>query len=347
MKKIIKFLLFVSSFVFFIVNVSAGACDAHAIVTKNSLYDFDWAVPMDNICQLTKKSSDYNGSCGTKQAAIDHCKGTSVHPCTGAVSYNVNGCSEKSICNCYTFRTVCEHYPEQKYVDYSCDSDNDGKEDDVCSKLECGPDRYDTKYVSLGGEAGKCYKDQGSAESDLEATSGAECQSKAGDCGAFFTFEHIKDEFKVQYPVYTCDATTGARGYIDSIYDFEHQTPGDFGGYNYMYGCFNSGSVIGVDYRGSLVGTSSYSAYVYNCCYDDEQLSDVGYPIGSPNKYNVSKCSYAEAVDILNVGIEYYNKKENVPCEYRFGAGNVPVLEKVGTSGSGIGTPGLDEGGIF
>jgi hypothetical protein len=131
------------------------------------------------------------------------------------------------------------------------------------------------------------------------------------------------------------------------MYSYAGGLSGDFGGYNYMYGCFNSGSVIGVDYRGSLVGTSSYSAYVYNCCYDDEQLSDVGYPIGSPNKYNVSKCSYAEAVDILNVGIEYYNKKENVPCEYRFVAGDKPALVKVNPNQESTGTPGLGEGEIL
>lgn len=122
---------------------------------------------------------------------------------------------------------------------------------------------------------------------------------------------------------------------------------GDFGGTNYMYGCFNSGLVKGVNYIGSLAGASSYSAYIYNSCYaDGEGLQDIGNEIGGANKYNVSRCSYADAVNILNLGIEYYNQKEVISCEYRFVAGSKPTLEKVNGE-DGIGIPGLDEGEIF
>jgi hypothetical protein len=54
-----------------------------------------------------------------------------------------------------------------------------------------------------------------------------------------------------------------------------------------MYGCFNSGSVKGIDLVGSLAGFSSYSAYIYNSCYaDSEGLPDLGKD-ESTNKYNV------------------------------------------------------------
>ena len=123
---------------------------------------------------------------------------------------------------------------------------------------------------------------------------------------------------------------------------------GDFGGYNYMYGCFNSGSAKGVKYVGSLAGASSYSAYIYNSCYADEEgLQDIGNSIGITNKYNVSRCAYSKAVEILNVGIEYYNQKAAIPCEYRFVAGSKPTLAKVNLDGDGTGTPGLGEGEIF
>ena len=123
---------------------------------------------------------------------------------------------------------------------------------------------------------------------------------------------------------------------------------GDFGGYNYMYGCFNSGSAKGVKYVGSLAGASSYSAYIYNSCYvDEEGLQDIGNSIGITNKYNVSRCAYSKAVEILNVGIEYYNQKAAIPCEYRFVAGSKPTLAKVNLDDDGTGTPGLGEGEIF
>jgi hypothetical protein len=122
---------------------------------------------------------------------------------------------------------------------------------------------------------------------------------------------------------------------------------GDFGGYNYMYGCFNSGSVKGLDLVGSLAGFSSYSAYIYNSCYaDGDGLPDLGED-WSTNKYNVSRSSYSKAVGILNVGIEYYNQKAAIPCEYRFVAGSKPTLAKVNLDGDGTGTPGLGEGEIF
>lgn len=121
---------------------------------------------------------------------------------------------------------------------------------------------------------------------------------------------------------------------------------GDFGGYNYMYGCFNSGSVKGLDLVGSLAGFSSYSAYIYNSCYaDGDGLPDLGED-WSTNKYNVSRSSYSKAVGILNVGIEYYNQKESIPCTYRFVTGSKPALEVV-ENGDGTGTPGLGEGEIF
>ena len=121
---------------------------------------------------------------------------------------------------------------------------------------------------------------------------------------------------------------------------------GDFGGYNYMYGCFNSGSVKGLDLVGSLAGFSSYSAYIYNSCYaDGDGLPDLG-DDWSTNKYNVSKASYSKAVGILNVGIDYYNQKENITCTYRFVTGSKPALEVV-ENGDGTGTPGLGEGEIF
>jgi hypothetical protein len=121
---------------------------------------------------------------------------------------------------------------------------------------------------------------------------------------------------------------------------------GDFGGYNYMYGCFNSGSVKGLDLVGSLAGFSSYSAYIYNSCYaDGDGLPDLGED-WSTNKYNVSRSSYSKAVGILNVGIEYYNQQESIPCTYRFVTGSKPALEVV-ENGDGTGTPGLGEGEIF
>ena len=124
---------------------------------------------------------------------------------------------------------------------------------------------------------------------------------------------------------------------------------GDFGGTNYMYGCFNSGSVKGVKYIGSLAGASSYSAYIYNSYYaDGEGLSDIGNEIGRANKYNVSRCSYADAVGILNLGIDYYNDRENIACKYYFVAGSKPVLREVDwNEEEGLGTPGLYEGEIF
>ena len=123
----------------------------------------------------------------------------------------------------------------------------------------------------------------------------------------------------------------------------------EFRNENFMYGCFNSGSVLGVGNKGSLIGTTNNTAYVYNSCYaDGEKLSDVGYNYwGGANKYNVSRCSYADAVATLNVGIEYYNKTATVPCEYRFVSGSKPVLKKVNPDDEGIGTPGLGEGEIF
>ena len=116
-----------------------------------------------------------------------------------------------------------------------------------------------------------------------------------------------------------------------------------------MYGCFNSGSVKGVKYIGSLAGASSYSAYIYNSYYaDGEGLSDIGNEIGRANKYNVSRCSYADAVGILNLGIDYYNDRENIACKYYFVAGSKPVLREVDwNEEEGLGTPGLYEGEIF
>lgn len=121
---------------------------------------------------------------------------------------------------------------------------------------------------------------------------------------------------------------------------------GDFGGENYMYGCFNSGSVKGLDYVGSLAGLSSLSAYIYNSCYaDGDDLPDLG-DDWSTNKYNVSRCSYSKALEVLNEGIEYYNQKESILCTYRFVTGSKPALEDI-ENGDGIGAPGLGEGEIF
>ena len=136
--------------------------------------------------------------------------------------------------------------------------------------------------------------------------------------------------------------------YCTQTYAYAGGLSGDFGGYNYMYGCFNSGSAKGVKYVGSLAGASSYSAYIYNSCYvDEEGLQDIGNSIGITNKYNVSRCAYSKAVEILNVGIEYYNQKAAIPCEYRFVAGSKPTLAKVNLDDDGTGTPGLGEGEIF
>lgn len=117
-----------------------------------------------------------------------------------------------------------------------------------------------------------------------------------------------------------------------------------------LYGCFNTGSIEGVGGRGSLVGASS-AAYLYNCCYNDGgQLSEIGQSFGQVNKLNVSRCSYAQAVEVLNMGILVYKTTSAVPCNYRFVAGSEPALEKGDVSeenNEGIQTPGLDKGEIL
>lgn len=246
MKKFFKLFLFVSSFVFLIIDVSAaGLCDAHAIVTKKDLYDFDWAVPMDNICQLTKLSSNYNGTCGSKQDAIDHCKGTSIHPCTGEVSYNVNGCSEKSLCQCFYYPSAkCTYQLKDKW-NSCCSTSKDPLTGIVeCEGCyECGTIKSYTESFTTGAGADQCYSRSGNGYNEILAKQSA-CHALAGSgCDRSYDTGDSITQWKVQYPVYTCDASTGARGSIDSIYDFEHQTKGDFGDYISAY-CVNPDEAV-------------------------------------------------------------------------------------------------------
>lgn len=132
----------------------------------------------------------------------------------------------------------------------------------------------------------------------------------------------------------------------NNLLGFAGGISGDFAGKNQMYGCFNLGSVMDTENMGALIGYGSLNnTLLYNSCYSNS-INYYGLDWGIIAE-DVSRLSYADAVIVLNTGIELYNQTATIPCEYRFGAGNVPVLEKVGTSGSGIGTPGLDEGGIF
>ena len=121
MKKFLKVLFFVVSFTFLLINVNAGVCDAHAIYTKGDLYDFDWAVPMDNICQLTKSAGMFDSGCNFADygAAQSSCEGYSTHPCTGEVSYRTNGCRDESICNCFDCEYTC-NYLEPYCSSHTC-----------------------------------------------------------------------------------------------------------------------------------------------------------------------------------------------------------------------------------
>lgn len=117
----------------------------------------------------------------------------------------------------------------------------------------------------------------------------------------------------------------------------------------YLYGCYNSGSVEGVGACGSLLGFSS-TANLFNCCYQyNAQMDMVGSINGQLNDYNVTGCSYAQAVETLNVGIRIYKEMSSLSCKYRFAIGSTPALEEgaVGENQSGIQTPGLGEGEIF
>ena len=102
---------------------------------------------------------------------------------------------------------------------------------------------------------------------------------------------------------------------------------GDFGGYNYCYGCFNDAKVTGTT-SGDLFGSASYSGYYNYSCYTGELF--VGSDLAS-NKIEIKQVSsYAEAVETLNKGIDEYNKLETatvVRCEYRFVAGDKPILQ--------------------
>ena len=118
---------------------------------------------------------------------------------------------------------------------------------------------------------------------------------------------------------------------------------GDFASANQMYGCFNSGEVLTTEYAAALIGYGSgNTTYLYNSCYSgslDSYALDWGIIVE-----DVRNLSYADAVNVLNTGIEYYNTLGTVPCEYRFVAGNTPALELAGETGDGTGTPGLGEG---
>lgn len=105
---------------------------------------------------------------------------------------------------------------------------------------------------------------------------------------------------------------------------------GDHGGYNYLYGSFNNGQVIGMRDIGSLLGGASYSGYYYYSCYTGEKFAGYDWS-GESNRTEIHQVSsYAQAVDILNAGIDYYNNLETttVRCEYRFVAGSEPQLAK-------------------
>ena len=81
---------------------------------------------------------------------------------------------------------------------------------------------------------------------------------------------------------------------------------------------------------GSLLGGASYSGYYYYSCYTGEKFAGYDWS-GESNRTEIHQVSsYAQAVDILNAGIDYYNNLETttVRCEYRFVAGSEPQLAK-------------------
>lgn len=124
---------------------------------------------------------------------------------------------------------------------------------------------------------------------------------------------------------------------------------GYMGDNSYLFSCYHSGSIEGVDVCGSLVGTAS-AANLFNCCFVyDSRWEEVGNSIGQISKYNVTGCSYALAVETLNLGIRIYNEMSSLACQYRFATGNSPVLEQGDVNGDeeGIKTPGLGPGEIF
>ena len=221
MKKFLKVLFFVVSFTFLLINVNAGVCDAHAIYTKGDLYDFDWAVPMDNICQLTKSAGMFDSGCNFADygAAQSSCEGYSTHPCTGEVSYRTNGCRDESICNCFDCEYTC-NYLEPYCSSHTC-ACGTKPEKSTCCCQGWRPASW-TEAEMLGSSG--CLKDSNAGNTWLNNMMG-KCKSYKAGQGA----GKCNPKFKTRYPTWYCDSSTGGRGSIDSIYDYEHYTNGIYG----------------------------------------------------------------------------------------------------------------------
>lgn len=248
MKKYLKLLLFVSSFALFIIHLNAGVCDAHAIVTKKDLYDFDWAVPMDNICQLTKNSGKYDSGCGSFMGPSGYsdaqasCEGAHQHPCTGEISYNTAGCSEESICDCFILYHACRYQEEVVDTCYDGYTTATGLYVEPYCTTKCQT-TADAGSENFGDGVGTCLKDDALVQARIQELQ-AECEARTckGGGGGTFTY-NIVETWKTQYPTYRCDSSTGGRGSIDSIYGEEHETLGDFGDYISAY-CVNPDEAV-------------------------------------------------------------------------------------------------------
>lgn len=223
MKKILKTLLFITSFVFLISSVDAAGGSCMQILHKNgSIGELTWKVPT-HVCTFTQKAHDYDSGCQftSPDAARGDCEGTYQHPCTGE-KYNAGMCSAEVVCNCYKFNLTCEYQIKDNW-DSCCTYDSIDKNGDPvgCEGCyRCGTS-YTAKSVLVAGESG-CYKSEGDAAGELNAKK-AECQAKAGDgCNWNFISNKIQDLFKVKYPVYTCDFNSSTIEVVDGIKEYRY-----------------------------------------------------------------------------------------------------------------------------
>ena len=232
MKKILKTLLFITSFVFLISSVDAAGGSCMQILHKNGeLGELTWKVPT-YVCSFTQQDrlADSGCSIATHAEAKSRCEGTWQHPCSGEISES-GKCSDETICFCLEV-----DYELITYESYECGSchpeyDEKGKEigcsyHNCCrKKTENGPKMLGTGACAQGYSAIMALLTEFENQKKQEAENGSCYSSEHGSQNdGKYTRKSAKYVFRVQYPVYTCDASNSTIEVVDGIKEYRYCT---------------------------------------------------------------------------------------------------------------------------